>query len=58
MICTICRVSDSEKITVSNMNFDFDDLELRETPGGSGNMMICIDTLKHQYQIIASYSQL
>ena len=46
MICTICQVSDSEKITHCNMNFDFDDLELREIPGGSGNVMICIGTLK------------
>ena len=28
------------------MNFDFDDLELRETPGSSGNIIICIGTLK------------
>ena len=36
----ICLVSDLAKITDCNMNFDFDDLELRETPGGSGNIMI------------------
>ena len=28
------------------MNFDFDSLELRGTPVGNDNIMICIGTLK------------